>query len=157
MVKRVLQLMYSEIRGLHQAAYILALFAFGSQMLALVRDRLLAHSFGAGAELDLYYAAFRIPDLLFVLFGSVLSVYVLLPFVTQARADRGDKAGAEVLGQMFTVFLLCYVSIAVVLFIIVPYLVPIFFPGLMAYEETLIILIRILLLQPLLLCISSLY
>lgn len=157
MVKRVLQLMYSEIRGLHQAAYILALFAFGSQMLALVRDRLLAHSFGAGAELDLYYAAFRIPDLLFVLFGSVLSVYVLLPFVTQARADRGDKAGAEVLGQMFTVFLLCYVSIAVVLFIIVPYLVPIFFPGLMAYEETLIILIRILLLQPLLLGISSLY
>jgi putative peptidoglycan lipid II flippase len=157
MVKRVLQLMYSEIRGLHQAAYILALFAFGSQMLALVRDRLLAHSFGAGGELDLYYAAFRIPDLLFVLFGSVLSVYVLLPFVTQAREARGDKAGAEVLGQMFSVFLLCYVSIAAILFVIVPYLVPIFFPGLMAYGDTLVVLIRILLLQPFLLGISSLF
>ena len=63
--------MYSEIRGLHQAAYILALFAFGSQILALVRDRLLAHTFGAGDELDLYYAAFRIPDLMFVLFGLI--------------------------------------------------------------------------------------
>src|SRR3989344_3840213 len=147
MVRRVLQLMYSEIRGLHQAAYILALFAFGSQMLALVRDRLLAHSFGAGGELDLYYAAFRIPDLL----------YVLLPFVTTARANKGDEAGAEVLGQMFTVFLLLYVSIAAVLFVIVPYLVPIFFPGLMVYGDTLIVLIRILLLQPFLLGISSLF
>ena len=46
------------MRGLHQAAYILAFFAFGSQILAIVRDRLLAHNFGAGIELDLYYAAF---------------------------------------------------------------------------------------------------
>ena len=77
MVKRVFNFVYREVRGLHQAAYILALFAFGSQILAVVRDRLLAHTFGAGTELDLYYAAFRIPDLLFVLFASVLSVYIL--------------------------------------------------------------------------------
>ena len=157
MVKRVLELMYSEIRGLHQAAYILALFAFGSQMLALVRDRLLAHSFGAGNELDLYYAAFRIPDLLFVLFVSVLSVYVLLPFVTQARAGGGASAGAYVLSQMFTVFLFCYVVIAAILFFLTPVLVPYFFPGFSADFDTLVTLIRILLLQPFLLGVSSLF
>lgn len=157
MVKRVLELMYSEIRGLHQAAYILALFAFGSQMLALVRDRLLAHSFGAGNELDLYYAAFRIPDLLFVLFVSVLSVYVLLPFVTQARQSGGAGAGAHVLSQMFTVFLFLYVGIAAIIFFLAPVLVPYFFPGFSADFDTLVVLIRILLLQPFLLGVSSLF
>jgi putative peptidoglycan lipid II flippase len=149
--------MYSEIRGLHQAAYILALFAFGSQMLALVRDRLLAHTFGAGNELDLYYAAFRIPDLLFVLFVSVLSVYVLLPFVTQARQEGGEKAGSAVLSQMFTLFLFVYMAMAVVLFFAIPYLIPYFFPGLVESADSLVWLIRILLLQPFLLGVSSLF
>ena len=87
MVTRVINLFYREVRGLHQAAYVLALFALASQILAIVRDRLLAHQFGAGPELDMYYAAFRIPDLLYVLFASVLSVYVLLPFVTRAQSE----------------------------------------------------------------------
>jgi len=157
MVKRVLKLMYKEIRGLHQAAYILALFAFGSQILALVRDRLLAHSFGAGSELDLYYAAFRIPDLLFALFVSVLSVYVLLPFVTKARADSGTKAGGEVLSQMFTLFVLFYTLVAVLAFIMAPYLVKIIFPGFVENADTLVLLLRILLIQPFLLGVSSLF
>ena len=157
MVKRVIKLMYSEIRGLHQAAYILALFAFGSQLLALVRDRLLAHTFGAGNELDLYYAAFRIPDLLFALFVSVLSVYVLLPFVTKAKEDSGSKAGSTVLSQMFTIFILFYLVVAVVIFIMAPYLVGIMFPGLSADADTLVTLLRILLIQPFLLGISSLF
>ncbi len=149
--------MYSEIRGLHQAAYILAMFAFGSQVLALVRDRLLAHTFGAGNELDLYYAAFRIPDLLFVLFASVLSVYVLLPFVSQARTENDDLAGAKVLSQMFTLFLILYLVVAIILFFFTPRLVPLFFPGFLDQQETLITLIRILLLQPFFLGISSLF
>ncbi len=156
MVKRVLKLMYSEIRGLHQAAYILALFAFGSQMLALVRDRLLAHSFGAGSELDLYYAAFRIPDLLYVLFASVLSVYVLLPFVSQARQSGGSAAGALVLSQIFTAFLVCYTVVSLLLLIFAPQLVNLFFPGFSADAGTLTLLVRILLLQPFLLGVSSL-
>lgn len=157
MVRRVLKLMYSEIRGLHQAAYILALFAFGSQMLALVRDRLLAHSFGAGVELDLYYAAFRIPDLLYVLFVSILSVYVLLPFVTNARTEKGDEAGAAILGQLFSFFLMAYLVLAALLFVFAPWIVEVFFPGFVAEAPTLVLLLRILLLQPFFLGVSSLF
>jgi putative peptidoglycan lipid II flippase len=156
MVRRVINLVYGEIRGLHQAAYILALFAIGSQMLALVRDRLLAHTFGAGGELDLYYAAFRIPDLLFALFASVLSVYVLLPFVTKARVSTNAKAGAEILGQMFSAFLLVYALVSLLLFAFAPLLVSIIFPGFTDNSETLVLLMRILLMQPLLLGVSSL-
>lgn len=157
MVKRVLRLMYSEIRGLHQAAYILALFAIGSQMLGLIRDRLLAHTFGASGELDLYYAAFRIPDLLFALFSSVLSIYVLLPFVSKARAEKNHTGGVDILSQMFTVFVLLYSLVALTLFIITPYLVPRLFPGFVDQSPLITLLIRILLLQPFLLGLSSLY
>jgi putative peptidoglycan lipid II flippase len=157
MVKRVFKLVYSEIRSLHQAAYILALFAIGSQMLALVRDRLLAHTFGAGSELDLYYAAFRIPDLLFALFASILSVYVLLPFVTKARAEKSEASAASILSQMLTVFLVVYVLMAGVLFVMTPYLVHWLFPGFADNADVLVMLIRVLLLQPFLLGVSSLF
>ena len=157
MVTRVLTLFYREIKGLHQAAYILALFTLASQILAVVRDRILAHQFGAGPELDIYYAAFRIPDLLFVLFASVLSVYVLLPFVTRAREEKDDAAGAHVLSVMFSLFLCVYAVGAVIVFIAAPYLVPLLFSGFdsAAYTD-IILLLRILLLQPLLLGVSSL-
>ena len=156
MVARVINLFYKEIRGLHQAAYVLALFTLASQILALVRDRILAHQFGAGHELDIYYAAFRIPDLLYVLFASVLSVYVLLPFVYRAKQD-GDEAGRLVLSQMFTIFLVVYIVVSITTIVIAPTLVTYFFPGFSAtsYDEV-VLLLRILLLQPLFLGISSL-
>lgn len=156
MVNRVLRLLYREIRGLHQAAYILAFFALASQMLALVRDRILAHQFGAGIELDMYYAAFRIPDVLFVLFASVLSVYVLLPFVTKAEADSSGS-GSQLLSQVFSLFLIVYSCVALVAFIAAPTLVATLFPGFVGdTHATVVTLVRVLLLQPLLLGLSSL-
>lgn len=156
MVKRIFNLVYREVRGLHQAAYILALFALGSQILAVVRDRLLAHMFGAGMELDLYYAAFRIPDLLFVLFASVLSIYVLLPFVNRYTEKESSAAGAAVLSQVFTVFLWLYAIVAVILASMAPWYVPYVFPGFVGQYDTLTMLLQILLLQPFLLGLSSL-
>ncbi len=156
MVKRVINLVYREVRGLHQAAYILALFAVGSQILAIIRDRLLAHTFGAGVELDLYYAAFRIPDLLFVLFASVLSIYVLLPFVNRSVETDSTAAGANVLSQVFTLFLWVYVAIAGILAVSAPLYVPYVFPGFVEHFVTITVLLQILLLQPFLLGLSSL-
>lgn len=156
MVKHVFNFVYREVRGLHQAAYVLALFALASQVLAIVRDRLLAHTFGAGGELDLYYAAFRVPDLLFVLFASALSVFVLLPFVVQKTAQESTSEGTRVLSQMFTLFLVVYSMLALLLAVFAPLYVTHLFPGLAASTDTLTTLLRILLLQPLLLGISSL-
>ncbi|MFM2423686.1 MAG: hypothetical protein RLZZ70_71 [Candidatus Parcubacteria bacterium] len=157
MVTKVLHLLYREVRGLHQAAYVLALFTLASQILAIVRDRLLASQFGAGYELDVYYTAFRIPDLLFVLFASVLSVYVLLPFVARAE-EESPSSGRQVLAQVFSLFLMLYTVIAAVTFATADWLVPWLFPGFTteAYSE-IVTLLRILLLQPLLLGISSLF
>lgn len=156
MVRRVLSVFYKEIRSLHQAAYVLALFTFGSQLLALVRDRLLAHQFGAGVELDIYYAAFRIPDVLYVLFASTLSVYVLIPFVADRMDGKKNRAARDVLSQVFTLFLCLYTVLALVVWLLAPYIVPKLFVGLSDHTSDIITLLRILLLQPLFLGVSSL-
>jgi len=157
MVRNVISMLYREVRGLHQAAYVLGAFAFGSQLLALVRDRLLANQFGADIELDIYYAAFRIPDLLYVLFASTLSVYVLIPFVV-SRINGDDTSKARhLLSQVFSVFLVGYVFLVLALLVLLPYVQPLLFPGMAHVEETLLRTTQILLLQPLFLGISSLF
>lgn len=155
MVRRVLDLVYKEVRGLHQAAYILAAFTFASQMLALVRDRLLAHQFGAGEVLDLYYTAFRIPDILFVLFASTLSVYVLIPFVSRTQM-QGSEATEKLLGSVATLFIVTYIIVAALAALLAPLYVHYVFPGI-NNTDTLVLLIRILLLQPFFLGISNLF
>ena len=45
MVRRFLSAFTHEVRGLHEAAYLLAALALFSQLLGLIRDRLLAGSF----------------------------------------------------------------------------------------------------------------
>ncbi len=155
MVRQILGVLYKEIKGLHQAAYIIAFFTLASQLLALVRDRVLAHQFGAGAELDIYYAAFRIPDLLFTLFASVLSVYVLLPFVT--RLEERDHTGNRVVNQMMTLFLLVYLVVAIILFVLAPIILPKIFHGFAVEDQLkLTLLTRVMLLQPFFLGLSSL-
>jgi putative peptidoglycan lipid II flippase len=157
MVKKVFQLVYKEVRGLHQAAYVLGLFTFGSQLLALVRDRMLAHEFGAGTELDLYYAAFRIPDLLYVLFASTLSVYVLIPFVASRIKGTDSSQAQHLLSQIFSVFLVSYTFLAAFMWLLAPVILPLMFPGMVEHMDSLVSVMRILLLQPLLLGASSLF
>ena len=148
-------MLYKEVRGLHQAAYVLAAFAFGSQLLALVRDRLLASQFGADVELDIYYAAFKLPDLMYVLFASSLSVYVLIPFVV-SRIDGEDAARArQLLSQVFSAFLIGYLLLAIVLIVLLPYLQPWLFPGFVESAKELQLLTQVLLLQPLVFPVCS--
>ena len=89
-----------DIRGLHEAAYILALAAFGSQILALVRDRLFASQFGAGETLDIYYAAFRIPDILYVFIASFVATTVLIPFISERLIHNTKEEVAHFLNSV---------------------------------------------------------
>lgn len=157
MVKRILVQLTKEISGLHQAAYLLAFFTFISQLLGLVRDRLLAHHFGAGSTLDIYYAAFRIPDLLLVGGASIVSISVLVPFLTQ-RLAQGKQRAREFIDSVFVVFSLVIIAAALVVYALLPDILPRVFPGLSGPEALprLVKLTRILLLSPILLGLSNL-
>src|SRR6185369_14125992 len=89
MVKKILSFVGREISGLHEAAYLLAISSVASLAFALVRDRLLAHILGASSQLDVYYAAFRVPDFIFVGVASLVSTSILVPFLIDSR-EKGE-------------------------------------------------------------------
>lgn len=141
-----------EVRGMHQAAYLLAAFALLSQLLALVRDRLFAAEFGASHTLDVYYAAFRIPDLLFATVASLLSLYALLPVLSRLSENDEGKM-ISFLRQTLLYFFVGLGAISLVVFVLAPWLLQLVAPGIVTPD--LIALTRILLLQPIFLGASN--
>jgi len=157
MVNKIFTFLHTEIRGLHQAAFLLGAFSLLSQILALVRDKLLAFVFGASSTLDIYYASFRIPDFLFVTVGSLVSMSVLIPFIIEVK-NKDKETLQKFLDNVFTFFLLLIICVSCVAYISMPYVVPKLFPGFTQIGLDQIILnTRILLLSPILLGISNLY
>lgn len=158
MVGRLLTLIHREVHGLHEAAYLLALFAFLSQVLALVRDRLFAYQFGAGHVLDVYYASFRIPDLLFVTIASMVSVSVLVPFLAE-RMKEGQESLRRFINDTFTLFFAAMVIVSIAVYAAAPWLVPKVLPGFaqIGAVDQVVTLTRILLLSPFLLGLSNFF
>lgn len=158
MVKKILTYISREIRGLHEAAYILAIFTITSQLIALVRDKLLAYKFGAGETLDIYYAAFRIPDVLFAVIASMVAASILVPFLAEKcgykEVDGQSKPanGAnDFINSVFTVFVTVFVIVIVLVWILVPTILAKSMPEFLANGDRfneLVLITRILLLQP---------
>lgn len=157
MVRRILYFLNKKTDGVHEAAYLLAVFAIVSQLLALFRDRTLAAYFGAGPVLDIYYAAFRIPDIIFAVVASAVSISVLIPFLS--NLVEGDKSDAKkFINSIFSLFFLVITLLSMVLAIFMPSIIRFFFGGLSDPESFahLVLLSRIMLLSPILLGVSNL-
>lgn len=161
MVRKIFSLIEREVGGIHNAAYLLGICAFLSQCLALVRDKLLAHHFGAGTLLDVYYSSFRIPDLIFALVASLVSISVLIPFL--AKMFEKDKEGnheeaKRFIDTLFSAYMLLMIAVSAIAFALMPYVAKIIMPNLTdpALQKELVFLSRILLLQPIALGISNL-
>lgn len=75
------------------AAVIVAAFSIVSRLAGFVRDRILIGQYGAGETLDVYYQAFRIPDLLLqLLVVGALSASFIPIFTRYLIADDDEKA-----------------------------------------------------------------
>lgn len=156
MAQRFFRFFNHELSGLHQAAFFLALSAIGSKLLALLRDRFLASTFGAGKTLDIYYASFILPDYLYAFLLFIVSANALIPIFLE-KISRSPDEGRSFLNQVLTVFFAVTIISVSVLFFLIPYLVPLVAPGFSGDEKSqVIVLSRILLLSPLLLGLSNL-
>src|SRR3989344_944847 len=156
MVEKILNLLNKEIGGLQEGAMLLGSSAVASQILALIRDRLFASTFGASGTLDVYYASFRIPDFIFVSIASFVSVTVLIPFLID-RINKGEREGKEFLNGVFTVFFFTITLVSIAAFFFVPKLTGVLFPGIVGvHRDELIMLTKIMLLSPILLGVSNL-
>lgn len=161
MVKRILALLNRESGTVHEAALLLGFFTLLSQVLALIRDRSLAHFLGPSAHLDVYYAAFRVPDFLYVSIGSLVSITVLIPFLIKRMENGGEinenKAKARIfMNQIFTAFFATIAILSGLVALLMPKIAPLIAPGFSASElAELVMMSRIMLLSPLFIGISN--
>src|SRR3989344_6078016 len=158
-MEKILRIFGKEYGSINQAALLLGFFAFLSQILGLFRDRAFAHFIGPGLSLDTYYAAFRIPDLIFICIASLASITVLIPFINaRMDADKVTKEARDFLNQIFTAFFIFMIFVSVVAFFLLPYLVDYIAPGFSPVSQgKLITLSRIMLLSPILMGLSNLF
>ncbi|MFA5162955.1 MAG: murein biosynthesis integral membrane protein MurJ [Patescibacteria group bacterium] len=81
-----------QINSVTVAAALVALSSLASRALGVLRDRILAGRFGAGLDLDIYYAAFRIPDLIFnlLVLGALSAGFIPIfsSLIKDMKCDR---------------------------------------------------------------------
>jgi putative peptidoglycan lipid II flippase len=103
------------VDGITAAAFIIAITSFTSRFLGIVRDKILASSFGAGENLDIYYAAFRAPDLLYnLLVLGALSAGFIPIFTVLKKKDKKEAwylANNTVNILVFSLILLAFLAI----------------------------------------------
>ena len=156
MVKKILNLFYREYGGLHKAALILAVSSIVSAAFGLLRDRLLAGNFGAGESLDVYYAAFKIPDFIYIISLSIISVNALIPFFLEKAAVSKERA-KKFLDETLSFFLLTIFFLAAGAYFLIPHLSGLVAPGFSESSKSeFVFLARILLLSPIFLGLSNL-
>lgn len=158
MPKRILTFFNREFNGINEAALLLGGFAFLSQILGLIRDRTLASVIGAGPILDTYYAAFRIPDFLYISIASLASVTVLLPFlIEKMKGDDNNTKARLFLNNVFSAYMLFMVLASIIIAILMPYIARYIAPGFSeAQLSSLVITSRIMLLSPIFIGLSNL-
>ncbi|MFA6324744.1 MAG: lipid II flippase MurJ [Candidatus Paceibacterota bacterium] len=158
-MKKILRIFSKEFGNVNQAALILGFFTLLSQILALFRDRLIAHFIGPGATLDTYYAAFRIPDLIFISIASLASITVLIPFImSRMDGDKVTEKAKKFLDDIFTVFFFSMLFVSIIVFLLMPFLARIIAPGFSLEMQTKLIMVsRIMLLSPILMGLSNLF
>lgn len=151
------KLFNKEFSKIGEAAIVLAFFTLLSQLLGIFRDRFLAGNIGTGELLDVYYAAFRIPDLVFTLAASLVSVSILMPYF-RSELLKSKKGAQKFINDTFTVFFSFIIFLSLVLFFLMPLLIQKLFPGFnqVALNQT-VLLSRIMLFSPILLGISNLF
>lgn len=159
---RLRQIFSHQINSLTIAAALVALSSLASRLLGVVRDRILAGSFGAGRELDVYYAAFRVPDLIFnlVVLGALSAGFIpvfsaLIKQFKPTRSSENDSAW-RLAGNVMNFLLLGLLILSVLGILFADPLVRLIAPGFdsQAQAET-AKLTRIMFLSPIFLGLSG--
>lgn len=158
MVSKVLKFLNREVGAVNQAALLLGIFTLLSQILGLVRDRLFTSRVGVGSNLDVYYASFQIPDLIFNLIATLISVTVVLPILLKITEEEGKEKSRHFFNQIFTSFSVLIVLVSICVFFLIPSLASQVAPGFSQEQlDQLISLSRIILVSPILLGLSNIF
>ncbi len=154
MIKRILN---HRAENITSAAILLTVSGFLSAILGLLRDRLLSGQFGASRELDIYYAAFKMPDLVVSLLISGGIIASFLPVFSEQYA-KNKKEAWDLTNNALNVFLILSIILCFGLFLLSPALINLIVPGFSpANRQITVHLARIMFLSPILFGISNIF
>ena len=103
--------LYESFSKFKDTVVIIMIILLLSKFLGLLKTRIFAQLFGASTELDLFWASFTIPDLLFnvIIAGSINAA--IIPIFSNTYHDKGRKN----LNSVFRSVSLVYLTILIVL------------------------------------------
>jgi putative peptidoglycan lipid II flippase len=143
-------------RSLARAGLIVTSAYLGARVLGWVRLLVISTTFGAGPDLDAFFAAFRIPDLIFQLVAAGALGTALIPVLAGLFARDEEAHAWRVTSTVANLMVLSLGVLAVVFFLLAPWIVPAITPGFTPEQMDLTIhLTRIMLLSPILLALGS--
>lgn len=148
--------MSGAARDLARAGLVVTGALFISRILGWVRVVVIAASLGISRELDIYTAAFRLPDLLFQLVAAGALASAVIPTIS-ALMTAGERGRAwRVVSTIANLLLVLLALLAAAAFVAAPSLAPLIAPGFDAADTArLVELTRILLLSPIFLALSA--
>ena len=153
MIKRLFN---GQINSITIAALLVALSSLASRFLGIFRDRILGGEFGLGDTLDIYYAAFRIPDLVFnlLVLGALSAGFI--PIFTGLLKKK--KQAWQLANNVLNILGLSLIILSGLSIIFAPYLMKLVVPGFSPEKQALTAsLARIMFLSPMFLGISSVF
>lgn len=95
--------LHSPSVSLLRSASVVSIFTLASRVTGLVRELLIAATFGASALTDAFNVAFRIPNIFRRLFAEGAFSQAFVPVLAATRAQHGDEATREVIDSVATV------------------------------------------------------
>lgn len=158
MIKKIIGLHSHVSSSVASAAFLIVIAGLFSRLLGLFRDRLLASNYGAGDTLDVYYAAFRVPDLIYNLFilGALSAAFI--PVFTGLVANDKKSQSWELANGILNIMLAVIILVAFIFSIFTPSIMRIITPGFEGEKfNQVVIFTRIMFLSPIFLGLSGIF
>ncbi|MBI5913648.1 murein biosynthesis integral membrane protein MurJ [Candidatus Azambacteria bacterium] len=145
----------AEFDVIFSAAVMIGFFSFLSKALGILRNRIFAGEFGAGDTMDVYFAAFLIPDFLYSLLILGILSSVFIPVFAEYEARNKEEAW-RLANVVLTVFCTVFAVCAAIAAVFAPWLVALVAPGFDGEKQAqTALLMRIMFLSPILLGASN--
>jgi len=100
--------------GIAEAAFLLIMAYLASRGLGVIRQTLFNALFGTGPQANAYYAAYRLPDLLFSLIAGGALIQAFVPVFVSYEKEHGESETWRLTSLVFNVSLVALTSLVLI-------------------------------------------
>lgn len=158
MVKNLFSLLTARQTSILSGAFIIMATLVLSKILGLIRDRLLAHLFSPD-KTEIFFAAFRLPDLIFqILILGALSV-AFIPVFTEYLEGKGKNEAFDMARSVLSIFLLIFILATIFIYLLADPITSLFIvPGFTPERQAqVVILTKVILIGQIILTVGSFF